>query len=155
MRAIRHALDALSARATTSDGRTVRPFNPAARQDRTLFEVLMSGEHELHGFTNRDLREHLARAGFPSHPRRGQALRTSDASLAPTPRPPVDCQDPSVTSLAGLSQWPPGHGRSDQTPQGRLPELIRRGCMTQSFAKRKDVAEEDSIRPLSIWEMFD
>ena len=59
------ALDALSTRAATPDGRTVRPFNPVARQDRTLFEVLMSGEHVLHGFTNRELREHLARAGFP------------------------------------------------------------------------------------------
>jgi len=59
------ALDALSARAATPDGRTVRPFNPVARQDRTLFEVLMSGEHVLHGFTNRELREHLVRVGFP------------------------------------------------------------------------------------------
>jgi hypothetical protein len=59
------ALDALSARAATPDGRTVRPFNPVARQDRTLFEVLMSGEHVLHGFTNRELRDKLARASFP------------------------------------------------------------------------------------------
>ena len=59
------ALDALSARAATPDGRTVRPFNPVARQDRTLFEVLMSGEHVLHGFTNRELREHLVGVGFP------------------------------------------------------------------------------------------
>jgi hypothetical protein len=62
------ALDALSARATTPDGRTVRPFNPVARQDRTLFEVLMSGENVLHGFTNRELREHLVRVGFPLAP---------------------------------------------------------------------------------------
>jgi hypothetical protein len=59
------ALDALSTRAVTPDGRTVRPFNPVTRQDRTLFEVLMSGEHVLHGFTNRELREHLVRVGFP------------------------------------------------------------------------------------------
>ena len=58
------ALDALSSRAATADGRTVRPFNPVARQERMLFEVLMSGEHTLHGFTNRELREHLVRAGF-------------------------------------------------------------------------------------------
>jgi len=59
------ALDALSSRAATADGRTVRPFNPVARQERTLFEVLMSGEHTLHGFTNRELREHLVRVGYP------------------------------------------------------------------------------------------
>ena len=39
-----------------------------ARQDRTLFEVLTRGEHVLHGFTNRELREHLVRAGFSLAP---------------------------------------------------------------------------------------
>ena len=43
----------------------MRPFNPVARQERTLFEVLMSGEYALHSFTNRELREHLVRVGFP------------------------------------------------------------------------------------------
>jgi hypothetical protein len=62
------ALDALSNHAPTPNGRTVRPFNPVARQDRTLFEVLMGGEHILHGFTNRELREKLARAAFPLAP---------------------------------------------------------------------------------------
>jgi len=62
------ALDALSSRAPTPTGRTERAFNPVARSDRTLFEVLMSGEHILHGFTNRDLREKLARAAFPLAP---------------------------------------------------------------------------------------
>ena len=30
-----------------------------------LFEVLLAGEHALHGFTNRDLREKLARTAYP------------------------------------------------------------------------------------------
>ena len=30
-----------------------------------LFEAVMSGEHVLHGFTNRELRDKLVRAGFP------------------------------------------------------------------------------------------
>jgi hypothetical protein len=47
----RHPCTRRLARATTPDDRTVRPFNPMARQDRTLFEVLMSGDHVLHGFT--------------------------------------------------------------------------------------------------------
>jgi len=59
------ALEALGARAATPDGRPVRPFNPVARHDRALFEVLMSGEHVRHGFTNRELREHLVRVGLP------------------------------------------------------------------------------------------
>ncbi|HYD49147.1 MAG TPA: hypothetical protein VEB21_12400 [Terriglobales bacterium] len=42
------ALDAISERAATANGRTVRPFNPVARHDRVLFEAVMSGEHVLH-----------------------------------------------------------------------------------------------------------
>ena len=43
----------------------MRPFNPISRHERTLFEVLLGGEHALHGFTNRDLREKLGRTPFP------------------------------------------------------------------------------------------
>jgi len=49
-------LDALTSNASTKDGRTVRAINPLARTERMLFEVLLAGEHALHGFTNRDLR---------------------------------------------------------------------------------------------------
>jgi hypothetical protein len=34
----------------------------------TSVEVLLSGEHALHGFTNRDLRDKLARTLFPLSP---------------------------------------------------------------------------------------
>ena len=47
------ALDALTARASSPNGRTVRPFNPLSRHDRVLFEALLGGEHALHGFRNR------------------------------------------------------------------------------------------------------
>jgi len=103
------ALDALSGRAATPDGRTVRPFNPVARQDRTLFEALMSGEHVLHGFTNRELREKLARAAFPL------AADPAKHSAGPTPR--HGC--PSHASLGrppSASTPPPhDHGRSGRT----------------------------------------
>jgi len=59
------ALDALSARTVTPSGRTVRLFNSVARHDRILFAALCSGEHVLHGFTDRELREKLAHARFP------------------------------------------------------------------------------------------
>jgi hypothetical protein len=55
------ALDSLTTRASSPNGRTVRPFNPLSRHDRMLFEALLSGEHVLHGFTNRDLRHKLGR----------------------------------------------------------------------------------------------
>ena len=61
------------------DGRTVTAFNPLSRNDRMLFEVLLLGEHALHGFTNRDLRQKLARTSFPLAPefdkRPGQVTR--------------------------------------------------------------------------------
>ena len=58
-------LDALTTNASTKDGRTVRAFNPLSRNERLLFEVLLVGEHALHGFTNRDVRQHLAPTPYP------------------------------------------------------------------------------------------
>jgi hypothetical protein len=72
-------LDALTTKAKAKDGRTVTAFNPLSRNDRTLFEVLLLGEHALHGFTNRDLRQKLARTSYPLTPeadkRPGQVTR--------------------------------------------------------------------------------
>jgi hypothetical protein len=58
-------LDAITRAVTTPNGRTARPFNPLSREDRTLFEALLAGEHALHGFSNRDLRAKLGRTPFP------------------------------------------------------------------------------------------
>jgi hypothetical protein len=52
-------------KAKANDGRTVTAFNPLSRNDRMLFEVLLLGEHALHGFTNRDLRQKLAATSYP------------------------------------------------------------------------------------------
>jgi len=38
----------------------VTAFNSLSRPDSQLFAALMSGEHALHGFANRDLRDQLA-----------------------------------------------------------------------------------------------
>jgi hypothetical protein len=59
------ALDRLTARTSSPNGRTVRPFNPLSRYDRVLFESLLSGEHALHGFANRDLRHKLGLTSIP------------------------------------------------------------------------------------------
>ena len=61
-------LDALTTQASTKDGRTVRAFNPLSRNERTLFEVLLAGEHALHGFTNRDVRQKLRLTAYPLAP---------------------------------------------------------------------------------------
>ena len=72
-------LDALTTKATAKDGRTVAAFNPLSRNDRMIFEVLLLGEHALHGFTNRDLRQKLAHTSYPLAPesdkRPGQVTR--------------------------------------------------------------------------------
>jgi len=72
------ALDALTARASSPNGRTVRPFNPLSRHDRVVFEALLSGEHALHGFTNHGLRQKLARTSIPlaTDPRKQSAQVT-------------------------------------------------------------------------------
>jgi len=70
---------ALTTKAKAKNGRTVSAFNPLSRNDRMLFEVLLLGEHALHGFTNRDLRQKLGRTSYPLTPegdkRPGQITR--------------------------------------------------------------------------------
>jgi hypothetical protein len=48
-------LDTITTRKHSAPGRTVKAFNPVARSDSQLFVALMSGEHAVHGFANRDL----------------------------------------------------------------------------------------------------
>ena len=52
-------LDTITTRKHPAQGRTVKAFNPVARPDSQLFVALMSGEHAVHGFANRDLRAKL------------------------------------------------------------------------------------------------
>ncbi len=54
------ALDRITERKRTRDGKSVRAFNPLAREDRQVLETLSSGGHHVRGFTNRDIRERLA-----------------------------------------------------------------------------------------------
>ncbi len=52
-------LDKITERKRIRNGKSVRAFNPLARQDRQMFEALSSGEHHVRGFTNRDIRQRL------------------------------------------------------------------------------------------------
>jgi hypothetical protein len=52
-------LDTITTRKHPAQGRPVKAFNPVARPDYQLFVALMSGEHAVHGFANRDLRAKL------------------------------------------------------------------------------------------------
>jgi hypothetical protein len=58
-------LDTITVAKTPAHGRPVKPFNPIARVDTQLFGALMSGEHALHGFTNRDVRAKLRTTQVP------------------------------------------------------------------------------------------
>jgi hypothetical protein len=53
------ALDRLAHPVRDAHGRSQRAFNPAAGADLQLFETVLRGEHLLHGFRNRDLRQRL------------------------------------------------------------------------------------------------
>jgi hypothetical protein len=61
------ALDKITTRKQSPAIRPVRVFNPLARPDSELFAALMSGEHTLHGFTNRDLRDKLPLTALRLH----------------------------------------------------------------------------------------
>jgi len=52
-------LDTITTRKHPTGGRPVHAFNPVAQPDSQLFLALMSGEHAVHGFANRDLRAKL------------------------------------------------------------------------------------------------
>jgi hypothetical protein len=54
-------LDRLTTRKKDSAGRGCAAFNPLARRDAELFQTIMDGDHCLRGFSNRDIRERLAR----------------------------------------------------------------------------------------------
>jgi hypothetical protein len=61
------ALDKITTRKQVPAIRPVRIFNPLARPDSELFAALMSGEHALHGFTNRNLRDKLPLTALRLH----------------------------------------------------------------------------------------
>jgi len=52
------ALDDLC-RSRIKDGKRYAKFNPVTKQDCALFAAVLSGEHAINGFRNRDLRNHL------------------------------------------------------------------------------------------------
>jgi hypothetical protein len=52
-------LDKITERKRTVNGKSVRAFNPLAREERQLFEALSEGEYHIRGFTNRDIRHKL------------------------------------------------------------------------------------------------
>ena len=61
------ALDVITTRKKPHAARPVRVFNPLARTDSEIFAAVMSGEHAIHGFTNRDLRNKLSATGLKLH----------------------------------------------------------------------------------------
>jgi hypothetical protein len=65
-------------RSRTIQGKRYSRFNPITRDDCTLFQAVMAGEHTINGFRNRDLQTHLysARARNAGE-RRRRSARTS------------------------------------------------------------------------------
>ncbi|MFQ5521009.1 MAG: hypothetical protein ACE5FK_06400 [Candidatus Methylomirabilia bacterium] len=61
-------LDAITTRKSSASGRPAKAFNPVARPESQVFTALMSGEHAVHGFTNRALRDKLTATSLRLHP---------------------------------------------------------------------------------------
>lgn len=53
-------LHSITGRKRTRSGQSVRAFNPLSEEDQRLFKALLSGDHAINGFRNRDIRERLA-----------------------------------------------------------------------------------------------
>jgi len=52
-------LDRICERKRNRRGKSVRAFSPLAREERQLFQALLGGEHQVRGFSNRDVRGRL------------------------------------------------------------------------------------------------
>ena len=73
-------MDRVTQRKRTPTGQSVRAFNPLAREDCQLFEVLASGEHQIRGFTNRDVREKLTSPSLLGNKAKTAAQRSARVS---------------------------------------------------------------------------
>jgi hypothetical protein len=59
-----HTLDRITTRKHVAPKRTVKAFNPVAREDHQLFQVLLNGQHCIRGFSNPDIRDKLRDSPF-------------------------------------------------------------------------------------------
>jgi len=57
-------LDRITTRKQVAPQRTVRAFNPVAREDHQLVQVLLNGQHCVCGFSNPDIRDKLRDSPF-------------------------------------------------------------------------------------------
>jgi len=93
--------------------------SPTKERDVVVPEVLLAGEHALHGFTNRDVRQKLARTSYP---------------LAPN----EDMQPSQVTRLFRRLH---AHGLIAKIPRSRRWRVSLAGRRTMSTAiKLREVA---------------
>ena len=109
-----------------------------------LFEVLLAGEHALHGFTNRDVRQKLRLTAYPLAPNEdmhpGQVTRLFRRLHAHG----LIAKIQALSSLASLPPWPQNHGHCHQTQGSRLPQSLRnrRLICGNIFTKHKEDTRE-------------
>jgi hypothetical protein len=77
-------LDRITTRKQVAPQRTVRAFNPVAREDHQLFQVLLNGQHCVRGFSNPDIRDKLQDSPFlkPSPTQSARAPKSAVFSIA-------------------------------------------------------------------------
>ena len=113
-----------------------------------LFEVHLSGEHALHGFTNRDVRQKLRLTAYPLAPNEdmhpGQVTRLFRRLHAHGPIAKI----PRSRRSAGLLRRSKDNVHRDQAQGGRLPQSLRnrRLICGNIFAKHKEDTREGFTR---------
>ena len=104
-------LDDITVGKAPAPGRSAKAFNPIAPADSHLFGALLSGDHIVRGFANRDRRDtlrppRLSPQRQPASPERaGEPIAAPAACLRPCR------QDSPLPPLAGERLWRPHHER--------------------------------------------
>ena len=154
------ALQRLTTTKKDAAGRSCPGFNPMAQHDAALFKSLMTGEHCLHGFTNRDIRSRLTgtrwlRARVPTT-RRRPAPRSAAASggctrtgSSPRSRAPGAGASPTT----GARSWAPPCTCVSTTSRTSTPasctELLREIQGSHSKRTNLSLVPPTGIEPVS------
>jgi hypothetical protein len=130
-------LDRITTRKQVARKRSVKAFNPVAREDHQLFQVLLNGQHCVRGFSNPDIRGKLHDAAFLQtvpEPKRQSAKVTrllhrchAHGLIAKVPFPPLAC--PSIGT--------PRHGRLDPAPRNPVSRSLYEACFVTSTLRCK------------------
>jgi len=122
----------ITTRKQVAPKRTVKAFNPVAREDHQLFQVLLNGQHCVRGFSHPDIRHKLRTLRFskrsPTRSAKVSRLPSLSCSL-------FDRQGPPFSALARHSIRTHRHGRP--TPRNSIPAGLYTKWLPDGYFSKK------------------